>query len=246
MVRPRGMTILLLLLWIIVETTTATTPTVAHYLDLSYLFRTKSSSIAAAIQRCYQQLYQQQQQQQQQKIDEDCLVVELDVTSSLMGKNLTTVLVAALSKPSASIKSSSIMFLRLTAKRNQWTSHEGTIILQYLLDLKHHQHQNEDKEIDQIDDRMSTPSSSGNQTVEGILHNATRSDDTTMLHDATSLTSQVSDDSNATIRTIEGTSRNIKAFQQTLQEMLCSPQQRVAIYSKIKNIYNDNYILRLI
>jgi hypothetical protein len=185
----RLLTIPLALLLIIIETTTSTNPTAITHLDFSYLFRTKSSSIATAVQDCYQQLCHPEQLKQR-PIEEEC-VVELDVTSSLMGKNMTEILEAAFCKPPASLllppQTSSTTFLRLTAKRNQWTSQEGTAILQYLLDIKQHE--------------SGHPSSDLNNDEEAI-------DDVTKQHNSDSSTSQTSDDANTTATTIYDTTEN--------------------------------------
>ncbi|KAG7349264.1 leucine rich repeat LRR-containing protein [Nitzschia inconspicua] len=225
-----------LLLILCLGTTTTTTSAVT--LDLSYLFRTKSSSMAAAIKHCYFQRIQ---------LNGEETTIHLDLTSSLMEKNFTEVLEAALSPATKFTKP---IFLRLTAKRNQWTSKEGTEILQYLLGLC-----NETESIDKNDDEKAghqeAPASSNTTAIkeQQSVGGSDASGDATSILDGISAVTigQIESVENVTadtgkkpvegrapkpaflLQTLDlgwnylggGSSRTVKTFHKALQQLVC-------------------------
>jgi Leucine Rich repeat len=156
-------------------------------LDLSYLFRTKSSSLAAAIQQLYNNLSTTEK--------ESPVLVDVDLTSSLVDKNFTEVLAAAIS---SNRTHTATILLKLSAKRNQWTSKEGSSILQFLLDRFQAQ--------DLASEFQGTAIENTDEPTNSAIR--TQDDETAFLKDDIDSNTTVANDTNVTVPTTETTIDN--------------------------------------
>jgi len=140
--------------------TLSTTKTSVNRLDLSYLHRCQAGDLAKAIRGTLEEQKELDQQQQQQRPtttendDNESLtkeqapesvVVDIDLTASLIGKNLSEIILSMQrekeeSSPSSLPLSSSLegkmvtssTVVRLTARRNQWSPSEATRVLDFV------------------------------------------------------------------------------------------------------------------
>jgi hypothetical protein len=123
--------LILLLLSLLFCSTSSSTAQLS--LDLSYLHSCPSDDLAVAIRET---LTQQQQQKP---------IVDIDLTASLIGKNISGILESLkpfdnknegspLQNPPLQTTTTTTTFVRLTARRNQWSSEDAIKILNFVLE----------------------------------------------------------------------------------------------------------------
>ena len=111
-----GVSVLFLLLCCFKSVTSSSQPQLATTkLDFSYLHRVKSSSLAEAIR-----------DELEEKENDDVATVEIDISASMIGKDIQEVL-------SSIEEQGSSTTLRLVARQNQWSPSEAATILKALI-----------------------------------------------------------------------------------------------------------------
>jgi hypothetical protein len=104
-------------------TTTTTTTTATTNLDLSYLHRTKSSILADAIRATISE-------QQQQTLEDDGSIVDIDISASMIGKDIQDLISSLLDTAHATVVSRKI---NLTARGNQWRPEDASKLFQAIV-----------------------------------------------------------------------------------------------------------------
>ncbi|VEU36305.1 unnamed protein product [Pseudo-nitzschia multistriata] len=108
-----------------------------HRLDLSYLHRSKAGDLAEVI-RGTLELQKEQEHPPTKEENDESAVVDIDLTASLIGKNLSEIL-SSLKRGEEESPSSlrgnteaPPTVVRLTTRRNQWSPKEATVVLDFV------------------------------------------------------------------------------------------------------------------